>query len=73
MSASHSMKIPTEFSSHVKSFESMYFSKFKGRKLAWLFHMGKSVLLGHFSNRTVKKDLFVSNIQLAILLIFNTR
>jgi len=62
--------MPPSLEPYLVEFEKYYSGKFKGRRIKWMSFHGRSILK---ANYTIKKELVVSNIQMAILLLFNTK
>ncbi|KAL4473553.1 hypothetical protein ABPG74_022417 [Tetrahymena malaccensis] len=67
------VKIPNQLEPYIFEFEKHYKSKFKGRKLKWIYSVGKSIVKGYYSFNNSKKEFQVSNVQMVILLLFNNK
>ncbi|EGR29244.1 hypothetical protein IMG5_160430 [Ichthyophthirius multifiliis] len=63
------IKIHPELELHINYLDQIYKTKFAGRKLKWMFSVGKSIIKSFYG--CIKKEFMVSNIQLNILLLYN--
>lgn len=64
-------RIPDELEPCQKSFEKFYQMKYPGKVLSWTMSLGDCEMIGTFDKK--KYTLVLSNVQLAILLLFNKR
>lgn len=63
--------LPDQVTSAIKKFESFYFVKHTGRKLAWQTSLGTAELKATFDGGR-KHELIVTTYQMCILMLFNT-
>lgn len=64
-------RIPEELETCQQAFEKFYHMKYPGKVLNWTMSLGDCEMIGTFDKK--KYTLILSNVQLAILLLFNKR